>query len=132
MAFFIAKTSVVCTEFPIPIPKLKRGEKLQNVPGAVTSTRIPNCIWDKPNLLANTSFCSDSSQYAILSQSLVQIDLIFWWKCLKTTFLFFIWTASVLFNFYLKQQQRFSVWSITENASFISFHEGIWSITKTH
>ena len=46
MAFLIAKTSVVCTEFPIPIPKLKKWEKLQNFP--VTTTRIPNCIWDKP------------------------------------------------------------------------------------
>ena len=48
MAFLIAKTSVACTEFPIPIPKLKKGEKLQNFPGAVTTTRILNCIWDKP------------------------------------------------------------------------------------
>ena len=67
MAFLIAKTSVACTEFPIPIPKLKKGEKLQNFPGAVTTTRIPNCIWDKPNLLANTSLGSGSSQYAILA-----------------------------------------------------------------
>ena len=56
------------------VSKLKRGAKMQNFPGAVTSTRIPNCIWDKPNLLANISLCSDSSQYATLSQSLVQID----------------------------------------------------------
>ena len=36
----------------------------------------------------------------------------------------------LLFNFYLKQKQRFSVWSFAEITSFISFHEGILSITK--
>ena len=36
----------------------------------------------------------------------------------------------LLFNFYLKQKQRFSVWSFTEITSFISFYEGILSITK--
>ena len=36
----------------------------------------------------------------------------------------------LLFNFYLKQKQTFSVWSFTEITSFISFHEGILSITK--
>ena len=37
-----------------------------------------------------------------------------------------------LFNIYLKQKQSFSVWNFTENTSFISFYEGIWTITKTH
>ena len=36
----------------------------------------------------------------------------------------------LLFNFYLKQKQRFSVWSFTEIISTISFHEEISSITK--
>ena len=36
----------------------------------------------------------------------------------------------LLFDFYLKQKQRFSVLSFTEITSFISFHEGILSITK--
>ena len=40
---------------------------MKNFPGVVANTRIPNCIWD------NTYLCSDSSQYVILSQSLVQI-----------------------------------------------------------
>ena len=31
------------------------------------------------------------------------------------------------FNFYLKQKQRFSIWSFTENANFISFHGRILS-----
>ena len=106
----------------------KRGEKLQNFPGVVTSTRIPNCIWNKPNLLANTSLCSDSSQYTMLSQSLVQIGLIFLEKCLKTTVLFFIWAAWTLLNFYLKH--KVFVLSFIEYASLISFHEGIGSIAK--
>ena len=65
------------------LSKLKRGEKLQIFSGVVTNTRIPNCIWNRPNLLANTSLCSDFSHCAILSQSLVQIGLIdckFWEK----------------------------------------------------
>ena len=37
-----------------------------------------------------------------------------------------------LFNFHLKQKQSFPVWSFTENASFISFHERIWSVTTVH
>ena len=40
---------------------------------------------------------------------------------------FLTWVAWALFNFYLKQKQRFSVWSFTENDSFISFHRGIRS-----
>ena len=36
----------------------------------------------------------------------------------------------LLFNFYVQQKQRFSVWTFTEITSFISFHEGILSITK--
>ena len=112
------------------ISKLKKGEILQNFPGILTNTRIPNSIQEKPNLLANTSPCSDSSQYAVFSQSLVQISPHILMKVFeKTTFSFFIWAAWVLFNFYLKQKQSFSVWSFTENASFISFYEGIWSIT---
>ena len=38
-----------------------------------------------------------------------------------------VWAASVLFNFYLKVKQRFSVWGFTKNASFMFFHGGIWS-----
>ena len=80
---------------------------MQNVPGVVTNTRIPYCIWDKPNLLANTSLCSDSSQYTILSQSLVQIGLIFWWKCLKTTFSFFIGQPGFCLIFILSKNKVF-------------------------
>ena len=98
---------------------------MQHFPCVVTNTKIPKCLWDKLNLLANTSVCSDSSQYAILSQSLVQIGLTFWWRCLKTTFLFCVLGSRVLFNFFRKQKQSFSAWSFTRNAFFISFYEGI-------
>ena len=46
-------------------------------------------------------------------------------KKLEDYIIFFIWAAWVLFNLYLKQKQRFSVWSFNENASFISLHEAI-------
>ena len=55
--------------------------------------------------------------------------LIFWWM-FEDYIIFLIWPAWVLCNFYLKQKQRFLVESFLENASFNSFHEGIWSITK--
>ena len=38
----------------------------------------------------------------------------------------------LLFNFYLKQKQRLSVWSFAEITSFISFHDGILSIIKNN
>ena len=38
--------------------------------------------------------------------------------------------GQLLFDFYLKQKQRFSVLSFTEITSFISFNEVILSITK--
>ena len=58
------------------VSKLKRGGKMQTFPGVVTNTRIPKCIWDKHNVLANTSLCSDSSQYVILSNHWFQRGLI--------------------------------------------------------
>ena len=100
------------------------------------SPRTPNYIWDKPNLLTNASFCSDSSKYAIFSQSLMIADFFFTSAIgpdiLIKVVTFLVWAACVLFNFYIKQKQKFSVWSFTENATFISFHEGIWSVTKAH
>ena len=32
----------------------------------------------------------------------------------------------VLFDFYLKQKQKFSVWIFTENTSFIHYHAEMW------
>ena len=40
--------------------------------------------------------------------------------------IFLILADWVLFNFYLKQKQRCSVWNL-ENVSLISFHGVIWS-----
>ena len=48
-------------------------------------------------------------------------------NALEDCIIFLIWAARVLFIFYLKQKQVFSVWSFTENLSFISFHGGIYS-----
>ena len=39
----------------------------------------------------------------------------------------FVWAAWFFFNFYLKQKQRYSIWSFTENANFNSFHGKILS-----
>ena len=41
---------------------------------------------------------------------------------------FLIWAAWILFNliFILSKKKRFSVWSYTENTSFISSHERIY------
>ena len=45
---------------------------------------------------------------------------------LEDSIIFLIWAAWILFDFYLKQKQGFSVWSFTENDFFIPFHGGIW------
>ena len=77
---------------------------------------------------------SHSSQYATFYQSLVNADfgigpdiLI---KVFEGYIILLISTSWLLLNFYIKQKQRFLVWSITKITSFISSHEGISSITK--
>ena len=47
--------------------------------------------------------------------------------CSKIALYYLFGFAWVLFNFYLKQKQTFSVWSLTENTPFISFYGRIWS-----
>ena len=49
------------------------------------------------------------------------------WRATSDCIQYLIWTAWVLINFY-EQKQRLLVRSVMENASFISFHWGIWSI----
>ena len=95
--------------------------------------------WDKPNLFTNTSLCSGPSQYVTFYQSLVNADFFtsvigpdILIKLFKVYIIFLVWAAWILFNLYLAQKQRFPVWKLTEIASFISFHEGIWLIAKTH
>ena len=106
--------------------------------GVTTPLRPHTCIWGKPNSFTNTSLCSDSSQYASFYQSLVNADFFtsvigpdILMKVFEDSLIFLAWAAWVLLNFYLKQKQRFLVWKFTENATFISFHEGICSIAKT-
>ena len=98
-----------------------------------SSPQAPNCIWNKPNLFVNTSFCSDFSQYAIVFyQSLINAVLLTTERgsdvlvnVLEDYIIFLIWTAWLLLDFYLKQKERHSV-TFTENVSFSPFHVGIW------
>ena len=95
--------------------------------------QAPNCSWSTPNLFVNTSFSSDFSQYAIVFyQSLINADLVtfergpdFLMNVLEDCIIFLIWAAWLLFDFYLKQKQRFSV-TFTENVSFFPLHVEIW------
>ena len=100
------------------------------------SPRPPNCIWNKPNLFDNDSLCSDI--FPICKKKfefLINSDFFYLWdrhwyfliNVLEDCIEFLTWAARALFNFYLKQKQRFSVRSFIENASFISFHRRIWS-----
>ena len=41
---------------------------------------------------------------------------------LEDCIIFLVWAACVLFSFYFKLKQSYSVWSFNENANFISFH----------
>ena len=99
-----------------------------------SSPQAPNCIWNKPNLFVNTSFCSDFSQYAIVFyQSLINAVLLtpergsdVQVNVLEDYIIFLVWTAWLLLDFYLKQKERHSV-TFTENVSFSPFHVGIWS-----
>ena len=77
----------------------------------------PKCIWSKPHLLAYTSFCSDSCQYAIrFSRTLIDTDLSTsgigpdnLMNVLKNRVIFFIRVACFVFFFHCKQKQCFSV-----------------------
>ena len=67
------------------------------------STQTSNCRWEKQNFLANITLCSDSSQYAIFSQSLINAgfftfgigpDILM--KVFEDYIIFLIWAAWVL------------------------------------
>ena len=100
------------------------------------SPRPTNYIGNKPNLFVSALLCSyffpickkilnlRSIQFFLTSGIGTDIFLI---NVLEDRIEFLTWAAWALFHFYLKQKQRFSVWSFTENASYISFHRGIWS-----
>ena len=79
--------------------------------GCAVSPIPPNYIWNKLHLFTYPLLCSDSSQYAtIFSQSLISSgispDILM--HVLADCIIFLIRSAQLLFNFYLKQKQRFS------------------------
>ena len=78
-------------------------------------------------ILPNTQYLPNHWSMQIFFTSGIGHDILM--KVFEDFIIFLIWAAWVVFNVYLKQKQRFSVWWLTENAS-ISFHNGIWSITK--
>ena len=92
-----------------------------------------HCIWNKLNFFGNISLCLISSQYAIFSRLLIKtnffsgIGLDLRMNVLEDCIIFLIWAAWALFNFYLIENKRFSVWSFTEDTSIISFQGGILS-----
>ena len=98
--------------------------------------RPPNCIWNKPDLFDNASLyseffpiCQKSFESSISSDffsSGIGTD-IFLINVHEDHIEFLTWAAWAMLNFYFKQKQRYSVWDFTDNASFISFHSGIWS-----
>ena len=121
------------TQFVIKLPVFKESSYLYN-----------NFVcWDcAPELYLEKTTCLSSPRFAwILSNrqkyflNLWSIQIFFTFgigpdiliKVLEDCIVFLIWAAWTLLNFHLKQKRRFSVWSFTENASFISVHGGIWS-----
>ena len=96
------------------VSKLKWGWKMENFCGVPTSSRPPNCIWNKPNLFANSSPCSDSSIcndiFPIIDQwrfffliSWISSDIL---NVLDKYIIFVIWAAWVL-TFVLSKNKGF-------------------------
>ena len=117
----------------LSFPSLNESKNCKIFMGFAPPSRPRNCIWNKPHLFAYTSLCSVFSLYAmIFSQSLMNADfynsgigldiLINVFEDCILSFIWLIRATWVLFSFYLQQMHRFSVWSLTENACFISFH----------
>ena len=97
------------------VSKLKRGGKMQTFLGVVANTRIPYCIWDKPNLLVTTSLCSDSSQYFpnhwYSDESVWRLHFYSLYGQPRFCLIFIL----------SKEKQSFLVWSFTENAFLSPF-----------
>ena len=98
------------------VSKLTWGKKLQNFPEVTTHPRAPNCTWNKPNLFAKALLCSDSSQYTVFSQLLINAvflnsgigpDILV--NVRKDCIVFHLRGVWILFNFYLQQKQVFSL-----------------------
>ena len=99
-------------------------EKLQNFSGFRGFPEICNIFPILPNM---QHFPNHWSMQIFLTSG-IGPDILM--KVFEGYIILLISAGWLLFNFYLKQKQRFSVWSFTEITSFISFHEGILSITK--
>ena len=106
------------------ISKFKRREKLQNFTGFRGFPQICNIFPILPNM---QHFPNHWSMQIFLTSG-IGPDILM--KVFEGYNILLISAGCLLFNFYLKQKQRFSVWSFAEITSFISFHEGILSITK--
>ena len=92
-----------------------------------------NCIWNKTYfpmpcfawVLPNMKYFPNHRSLQIFFTSAIGPDILM--NVLEDYIILLLWTAWVLFDFYREQKQRFSVYSFTNYASFISFHEGLWS-----
>ena len=102
--------------------------------------QIPSYISRKPLLFAKASFCSDLSQYAMISQTLINADIFpfrtgpdILIKVFGDNIIFLIRTAWVCLIFILsKKKKKNSVWRFTENTCYIFFHEETGTVTQIH
>ena len=131
---------IIHVVFCISNSENNEGKNYKILLGVVPPSRSPNCIWKKSHLiiqhLAYTfTYIAYTSRYAInISWNIGQcrffvasgIDHGILIDLFEDCAVYLIWTAWVLFDFYLKQKQMFSVWSYSNNVSFISFHGAIW------
>ena len=111
---------------------------MHNFPGIVTASRCPPTAFGKTQtysptphfgqILPNMQYFPNHWSIHIFFSSGIGANILM--KVFEDFIVFLIWAAWVVFNVYLKQKQRFSVWWFTENAASISFNEGIRSITK--
>ena len=81
-------------------------------------------------ILPNLQHFTNHWSMQIFFTSLIGPDILI--NVFEDYIIFLVWAVWVLSNFYLKQKQRLPAWKFTQNASFISFHEGMWSVAKTH
>ena len=101
--------------------RLRRFPDLPTVFGtSLTSLPMPRFTWILPHM--QKYFANHWSIQIFFTSGISPVILM---KVLEDCILFLIWTAWVLFKFYFKQEQQFSVWIFTENASLIYFHVGI-------
>ena len=115
-----------------PINQVQMREKFQNFPGITTSPNPPTVFGTNWTSLLTPSFAgflSNMQYFPIIGQCRF---FKFWnrpWYLMNVLgdwIIFLIWVAWVLLNFIFRKN-RLSFWSLTEKASLISFHGGIWS-----